>query len=562
MREWGEVLKSFLKGIGLYGFSCSAWRTISLLRDRDLRRRDRQDRAEFSVFKKHYGKLFLLERKPTKSDKPVALIVSNGSSKVAPIELALIQAFRLAGFRPIVVSNRNPWTLKYYRMGNVDQVVFWDEFTIPFDFRVSSEVIDRIHSIEDLLTYQFEGARVGRFSASTSLRFLRVGRLDLAQPEVRQQLIQSLALARSYSVAAREIVEKIRPKIALFMDRGYSPQGELFDQCVNAGVEAITWNVAHKNNTVVFKRYRKSNMDEHPSSLSQESWSLIREMSWTKNHEEQLINELRNAYLEGEWYSEVGTQVNKRLLSREDVIRLLKLDPSKKTAVIFSHILWDATFFWGKDLFQNYEEWLVESVRAACANPGVNWVIKVHPANLVKNVRDGVVGEAGESRAIKEQIGKLPSHVFLIPAESEINTFSLFDVMDYCLTVRGTIGIEAASFGIPVLTAGTGRYDQRGFTVDSESPEEYLSKLKSIQQIPKLSPEQKNLAQRFAYGIFILRPLILEAMTVAYEKDAQATLKTEIHIDSTNDWSRASDLKALAEWLNKSDKLDFLMSCG
>ena len=34
----------------------------------------------------------------------------------------------------------------------------------------------------------------------------------------------------------------------------------------------------------------------------------------------------------------------------------------------------------------------------------------------------------------------------------------LFKVIDYGITVRGTIGIELPCFGIPVITAGTGRY--------------------------------------------------------------------------------------------------------
>ena len=42
-----------------------------------------------------------------------------------------------------------------------------------------------------------------------------------------------------------------------------------------------------------------------------------------------------------------------------------KLDPERKTAAIFSHILYDATFFYGESLFADYEEWLVEAVRAA-----------------------------------------------------------------------------------------------------------------------------------------------------------------------------------------------------
>ena len=62
------------------------------------------------------------------------------------------------------------------------------------------------------------------------------------------------------------------------------------------------------------------------------------------------------------------------------------------------------------------------------------------------------------SRALRRHFGNLPGHVKLMRADTGINTFSLFDVADYGLTVRGTIGMELPCFGIPVVTAGTGRY--------------------------------------------------------------------------------------------------------
>lgn len=237
----------------------------------------------------------------------------------------------------------------------------------------------------------------------------------------------------------------------------------------------------------------------------------------------------------------------------------LGLDPGKKTAIVFPHIFWDGTFFYGTDLFGSYEEWFVETVRAACANEQVNWVIKVHPANIVKNVREGFQGEPSEVVAIRKHIGQLPAQLFIIPADSDINTFSFFKLMDYCLTVRGTVGIEAASFGIPVLTAGTGRYEHKGFTMDSESREQYLERLAHIQEIPPLTVAERELAERFAYGVFVSRPLSLTTVTLEYEKDAKATTKTRINIATREDWLNAPDLRAFADWVADSRQLDFLM---
>jgi hypothetical protein len=369
----------------------------------------------------------------------------------------------------------------------------------------------------------------------------------------------------AYATAAQRVLQKIHPQLALFHDRVYTPEGELFDSCWANGIDVIKWHPAHKSNTMMLKRYTLANREDHPISLSVGSWKLIREMKWTEAHREELHRELYNNYASGDWYSEAGTQFNRRLMGLDEIRRKIGLDLSKKTAFIFPHISWDASFIWGTSLFRNYEEWLVETVRAACANDQVNWVIKIHPAHVGKSVQEGTHWEPAEVTVLCKYIGPLPPHVFMIPADTEINTFSLFGLMDYCLTVRGTVGIEAASLGIPVLTAGTGRYDNKGFTIDSESREQYLERVAHIKEIPRLSPEQQELAERLAYGLFVLRPLPMKAVTFQYtdqepSRVSYIKVNTQINIKTKEDWKSASDLQAFANWVTDPSQLDFLVS--
>lgn len=148
----------------------------------------------------------------------------------------------------------------------------------------------------------------------------------------------------------------------------------------------------------------------------------------------------------------------------------------------------------------------------------------------------------------------------MIPAETDISTFSLFEVMDYCLTVRGNVGIEASAVGIPVLTAGVGPYDNKGFTVDSESREEYLGRISRIQELKPLSAAQRDLAERFAFGYFMLRTLPLTSITMKYhESCARHLAEGRINIRSLDEWYHAADLRAMAEWMGNSSQKEFLM---
>ena len=354
--------------------------------------------------------------------------------------------------------------------------------------------------------------------------------------------------------AAQEILQHFRPDLAMFVDTAYSPWGELFESCLQNNIETVQWQQAHKSNALRFRRNSLSDMGEHPVSLSEESWRLVRDMEWTENHSKELDRELYSSYASGDWMSVVGTQFEKSMIDDARLRERLDLDPSKKTAFIFPHILWDATFFWGKCLFADYEEWFVETVRTACANDRVKWVIKVHPAN--QRIREGgsLGCESAEIVALRK-FGKLPPHIVMIPPESEISTYSLFRVMDYCITVCGTVGMEAARLGIPVLTGGTGPYDNKGFTVDSNTGEEYLEKLRNIEDIRPLSSAQRELAERFAYASFLMCPWHAKSVTLRYLPNTQKFMyQGQVNIKSREAWYTADDLRAFADWITDPNK--------
>ena len=122
-----------------------------------------------------------------------------------------------------------------------------------------------------------------------------------------------------------------------------------------------------------------------------------------------------------------------------------------------------------------------ETMKVAYANCQVNWIACQDPSGESRQERTGT----RRVRAVRSTCHSLarrsrPSHVRIIQPDSNISTLSLYRVMDYCVTVRN-VGIEAASFGIPVFTAGTGRYDRRGFTIDL-TREEYLDRLRLIRK--------------------------------------------------------------------------------
>jgi hypothetical protein len=218
--------------------------------------------------------------------------------------------------------------------------------------------------------------------------------------------------------------------------------------------------------------------------------------------------------------------------------------------------------FFGRDLFADQEEWFVETVRAACANDRVNWLVKLHPANVWKRRRDGVSGELDEHVAIRERIGRLPPHVMLLEPDTDISTWSLFDVTDVGVTIRGSVGFELPCLGKPALTAGTGFYSGRGFTVDSDTRDEYLAKLARIEDVPAPDEEQVELARKHAYALFRLRQTRFSSFRSVYKPvervDDPAEASIEVRVRSAGELARAEDLRRLGDWAVDSRDLDYL----
>ncbi len=552
-----DILKLVLGRVGLLEPLTALLRPVRALRDRY--RRQGRYYTRYLQFKLRHGRVLRHRLCRVDQEQKIALVSSVHFPEVE-IEFAVIKALELAGFTPVLLIERDEWLLrKYYRLAAVDKVHMWKEFTDKFDLATAEAVVNRCSSLLELMEFEYEGARVGRFAISTAMRGHKVGSFDLKSSQDRKTLVSYVSRGMAYTKAAKRILDTYKPVLAVFIDKGYSPKGELFDNCLARNIDCVSWDMAHRSSALMLKRFTYENRDTSTTTLSVDSWKRISSMDFTDAHRQELEQELLRCYVSGDWYSMTGIQFNKPIVGPQEIRERLGLDSAKKTVFIFPHVSWDASLWWAGSLYLDYDEWLVDTVRAACKNDRLNWVIKIHPAHVGKAIREGFQTEPAEVITLRQHFGELPAHIFTIPAKTDISTGSLFPVMDYCITVRGRVGIEAARHGIPVLTAGRGSYDRKGFTVDSESREEYMEKLAKIHTIPRLSDAQWELGERFAYGFYLLRPLRLTSTTLRYhESSEKGASKGRVNIKNKEEWYRVADIRALADWLGDRTREDFL----
>jgi capsule polysaccharide export protein KpsC/LpsZ len=148
-------------------------------------------------------------------------------------------------------------------------------------------------------------------------------------------------------------------------------------------------------------------------------------------------------------------------------------------------------------------EWLRRTTRYFAERPDVQFVIRIHPGELITN---------GPSVAdvVRETLPDLPEHIHLIAADAQVNTYDLVEIADLGLVYTTTVGLEMAMSGAPVIVSGKTHYRGKGFTQDPGSWEEYITLLDTLLADPeghRPSQDQVDLAWTYAYSFFFEYPL-------------------------------------------------------
>ncbi|MBL7860719.1 MAG: hypothetical protein JNJ65_06105 [Cyclobacteriaceae bacterium] len=486
----------------------------------------------------------------------------------AKLHTVIAKMAQLAGYKTLIVTYRgNAVAFEYYRLLGINDFLFWDDFEAKHvDLgrvdQLVSELFPPFIDIDTLISLRYEHVDIGKHALSMVCRKRLEGQLDINDQETQDALRFYFRRALISVLAAKEMLTQYPVKKMLVRDSGYVPNGGIFESALHQGVDCIVHDFGQQKGAWVFKRHDTKNKNEHYFSISANTWDHVKNLPWTDEHERLLKEEFEGRYKADSLSDTRRLQFGKVKKDPDEVRKQLGLDPSKKTAIIFSHIAWDAAFFYGTCIFGDYERWLFETVKYVATNcSDINWVVKLHPFNAFKLQREEKKEES-EIRLLK-QLDPLPEHVIIMRADTDINTHSLFPVVDYVLTVNGTVGMEFPCFGIPSVLAGTGRYNGRGFTIDTNTQQEYFTLLDKLHTIPRLTPEQVLLARKHYYYLMKHKQTNMEdilPMELKKFHEAQSELFNNVAIapKSLDEFKSSVSYKKLSEWMMNSDDYDLL----
>ena len=269
-----------------------------------------------------------------------------------------------------------------------------------------------------------------------------------------------------------------------FTDYLYIPQGPIMEYlnkyCKN--VSLFTYYVGHLSGTLVINKIDSLDNIRHayapPFEVFYEDLQALDSES-----EKQIILETKETlfkyYEDKEWFNWVGTTsyINSKD-AKKDLLRPLNNINENKYFGIFPHIYWDPSLHEAKGIFDDFKEWFEITLDYILRNTNANVIVKDHPSNLYKLNSLGIE----YSSPVKDFIDTFPDQfkerVIYLPPDTEYTTLEIIQMVNYVLTVRGTVGVEACLLGKEVIFAGTGRFSGYKFGLFPQNKEEYFNLIK------------------------------------------------------------------------------------
>ncbi len=162
-----------------------------------------------------------------------------------------------------------------------------------------------------------------------------------------------------------------------------------------------------------------------------------------------------------------------RAQGAEQTRKALGLD-ERPVVLLAANVLGDSLTL-GRNIFaESMSEWITKTVQYFAKRTDVQLVVRVHPGEKI------VPQAKSMGTVVREALPEIPSHIHLIGALDNVNTYDLIEIANLGLAYTTTVGVETAMNGIPVISCGETHYRGRGFTIDPNSWDEYFSALEKV----------------------------------------------------------------------------------
>lgn len=174
------------------------------------------------------------------------------------------------------------------------------------------------------------------------------------------------------------------------------------------------------------------------------------------------------------------------------------INTEQPTLLLAANVIWDLAALNKQIVFQDMNQWILETIRWFEKRPDYQLIIKPHPAETAPGIPR--TNETVET-IVKSEHRDLPKNVILLGSDTSLTSNEIMKMKNIKGVVvhTTTVGFEFPAHGFPTITTGRSPYRGFGFTIDPVDKSEYFTSLKNLleSQTVQIDSEAKELAFKF-----------------------------------------------------------------
>lgn len=384
-------------------------------------------------------------------------------------------------------------------------VHYYSQYLQPDDLDSQAELADRF-PLAEISGYRRDGLAIGEHAYAGCLRYYASGNLEREPGNeivLRRYFLASLLTAR----VMENLLDRYSYDVAVFHHGIYVPQGIVGEVCRARGIRVVNWNPAYRRRCFIF-----SHGDTYHHTLLDESVDDWKSMQFGQAQEREI-----NDYLQSRWSgSQDWIWFHDTPDARDEtLVKETGLDLAKPVIGLLTNVMWDAQLHYRANAFPTMLDWLIKTIRYFERRPEIQLLIRIHPAELrgLLPSRQMVLDE------IRRVYPQLPANVFIIPPDSNVNTYTAMLKCNAVIIYGTKTGVELTSMGVPVIVAGEAWIRNKGLTTDASSEEDYFRILNGLPLMDSRQPAERiREARKYAYHFFLRRMIPLESIEPVEDK--------------------------------------------
>lgn len=385
---------------------------------------------------------------------------------------------------------------------------YYSDYVTDEDY-VAAEKAAKDLDFEALMNFEIDGINHRETLRAAVLRYF--GRCDLENeanllPVVRRYLTASIVTNK----ALIRLYEKEQFVHTLSNQAIYVPQGNVVSVANKFNSHLVAWDLGYRQNCL-----NVCHDETHVYAHLNAPNSAWEDLPWNDRMEARI-----KEYLRGRWTSKydwlkVLTEENESADSNQ-IWKELGVDPDKPAVGLLTNVLWDGQLLYPACAFSSQMEWIIATVKHFEKRSDIQLIIRIHPSehdSWIKSrqfIRD----------EIAKHIPELPANVFIIQADSKINTYQAMQNCNAVLIYGTTAGLEMTCMKLPVIAAGEAWIRNKGLCTEVSTADEYAEALSKLPFSEPVSEETYRRALKYAYHFYMRQMIPLEVIEPQTYKNA------------------------------------------